>query len=300
MIIFYDARYNATGIVFDTTRKASCIASTLHERPIPGIEIRSPQPVSWADLSLVHDETYLRALETGTPPSIATSANLGWDEIYPLAIRWSTGGLCDAVVEALERKGIAGTLSSGLHHAYRDHGKGFCSLNGLALGAIRAVRAGARRILIIDLDAHCGGGTKSIVADWPEIEQIDVSVVRYDDYVSTERCRLVVLENLTSGEEYLEVVKQVLDGVVDPGSIDLVIYNAGMDPHRQAGGVSAIDTDTLRRREDMVFGWARSHGLPVAWTIAGGYSSTSFPMDELVELHRLTIDAAAAHTVSEA
>lgn len=71
-----------------------------------------------------------------------------------------------------------------------------------------------------------------------------------------------------------------------------------LDARCNATGV-VFDTDTLRRREELVFGWARAHGLPVAWRLASGYSSASFPMDELVELHRLTIEAAAAHTVSD-
>ena len=164
---------------------------------------------------------------------------------------------------------------------------------------MRALHAGARRVLIIDLDAHCGGGTAEIIEAWPEIEQLDVSVVPYDTYDSTKRCRLILATGLQSGDEYLDIVRRSLGEIVDPESIDLVIYNAGMDPHARAGGVAAIDTETLRRREELVFGWARSFGVPVAWTLAGGYSSASFPMDELVELHRLTIEAAAAHTVSE-
>lgn len=302
MIIFYDPRYNATGVSFDTTRKAACIERSLRLRPIDGVEITSPRPVTWSELAEVHDPAYLRALETGTPLSIATSANLGWDEAYALAIRWSTGGLCDAVTEVLETKGIAGTLSSGLHHAHRSHGLGYCSLNGLALGAVRAVKVGAKRVIIIDLDAHCGGGTAEIIEAWPQIEQLDVSVVPYDTYDSKERSRLILATGLRSGQEYLDIVRLSLDEIVEPESIDLVIYNAGMDPHGQAGGVAAIDTDTLRRREELVFGWARSLGIPVAWTLAGGYSSDStsatFSMDELVELHRLTIEAAVAHTVS--
>lgn len=296
MKIYYDARYNATGIVFDTTRKASCIARSLGERPIEGVELTSPQLLLWSDLDVVHDPEYLEALESGAPIHLAASADLGWDAAYAVAIRWSTGGLCEAALEALRSGRNAGTLSSGLHHAHRSHGKGYCSLNGLALGAVRAVEDGARRVLILDLDAHCGGGTAEIIAGWSQIEQVDVSVVSYDTYPSTEQSRLILATALPSGEKYLEIVRRALDEIVDPTTIDLIIYNAGMDPHGEAGGVSVIDREILRRREDMVFSWAAEHEIPVAWTIAGGYKSDSFTMDDLVDLHRLTIEA--AHTFS--
>lgn len=296
MKIYYDARYNATGIVFDTTRKASCIARSLGERPIEGVELTSPRLVQWSDLDVVHDPEYLDALESGVPIHLAASAGIGWDDAYAVAIRWSTGGLCEAVLEAVRSGRNAGTLSSGLHHAHRSYGKGYCSLNGLALGAVRAVENGARRVLILDLDAHCGGGTAEIITGWSQIEQVDVSVVPYDTYPSTEQSRLILATALPSGEKYLEIVRRALDEIVDPTTIDLIIYNAGMDPHGEAGGVSVIDREILRRREDMVFSWAAEHEIPVAWTIAGGYTSDSFTMDDLVDLHRLTIEA--AHTVS--
>lgn len=298
MKIYYDARYNATGVSFDTTRKASCIARSLGERPIEGVELTSPHPVPWSDLEVVHDPEYLAALESGTPIHLATGAGLGWDEAYSLAVRWSTGGLCEAVLEALRSGRNAGTLSSGLHHAHRSHGKGFCSLNGLALAAVLAVKDGARRVLILDLDAHCGGGTAEIITGWPQIEQVDVSVVPFDLYESTEQSRLILVTGIRSGEEYLDVVRRALDEIGDPSSIDVLVYNAGMDPHGEAGGVSVVDREILRRREDMVFDWARENGVPVAWTIAGGYTSTEFSMDDLVDLHRMTIEASAAHANS--
>ena len=296
MKIYYDLRYNLTGIAFDTTRKASCIARSLGDDPISGVEIVSPRPVTWSELEKIHCPNYLLALRTGTPRHVAEGAGIGWDETYATAIRWSTGGLCEAAVEALTTKGIAGSLSSGLHHAHRSRASGYCSVNGLAMAAVVAVEHGARRVLILDLDAHCGGGTAEIIEEWPQIEQVDVSVSAYDDYPSRKDARLILATSLVDGDEYLEIVKTALGDIDDPTSIDLVIYNAGMDPEKSAGGVAAIDADTLRRREEMVFEWARTHELPVAWTLAGGYSRDE-SMQHVIDLHRMTIEA-ALHTVS--
>ena len=70
-----------------------------------------------------------------------------------------------------------------------------------------------------------------------------------------------------------------------------MLYNAGMDPHESAGGVFGVTTEMLARREELVFSWAASHGVPVAWVLAGGYS-TNMEMDELTGLHRLTLAGA--------
>ena len=70
----------------------------------------------------------------------------------------SNGGAV-AAARAARAGGVAGSLSSGLHHAGRDRGAGFCTFNGLVLAARAALSEGAARVLVLDLDAHCGGGT---------------------------------------------------------------------------------------------------------------------------------------------
>jgi hypothetical protein len=98
------------------------------------------------------------------------------------------------------RAGAAGSLSSGLHHARRARGTGFCTFNGLALGARRAIGAGARSVLIIDLDAHCGGGTAELLADDPAVAQVDLAVDAFDWY--TERGRFS-LHTILDAADYL-------------------------------------------------------------------------------------------------
>jgi acetoin utilization deacetylase AcuC-like enzyme len=174
-------------------------------------------------------------------------------------------------------------------------------VNGLAVAARAALDAGARRVLVLDLDAHCGGGTADLIhghdgrdghrrhPGLPGVEQVDVSVDPFDYYGPHERTRLL----LTDGPRYLQTVQTALDGIEDPASIDLVLYNAGMDPHEKCeGGVAGISALTLDRRERTVFTWLARHRLPVAWVLAGGYTN-QLSMSDLVNLHRLTIGAAA-------
>ena len=91
-------------------------------------------------------------------------------------------------------------------------------------------------------------------------------------------------------------MQRELATIANPTDIDVLIYNAGVDPHENCstGGAGGITTETLKARESMVFSWAAKHGVPVAFVFAGGYISASLNEAQLVELHRNTI-AAAAH-----
>ncbi len=291
MPVYFSPAYNATVTTFDTVHKASSIAKNIVDTPVPGVKLVEPRPASHDELASVHDTAYIDAVRTGSPAELAASSDLDWDPGMFAAVCASSGGARDAALHALNTGGIAGSLSSGLHHARRAHGAGNCTFNGLVIAAKAALGAGAKRVLIIDLDAHCGGGTSSMIAGVAGIEQIDVAVDNYDHYQSDTQSRLVV----TNGVSYLDVIAAELDGVNDPGCIDLVLYNAGMDPHERCdtGGVAGIDTEVLRRREELVFAWAGRLGLPVAWVLAGGYIGPNLDMSELVALHRLTVETAA-------
>lgn len=290
--LFYAPAYVCAGYSFDTTRKAGWIASSLGDRPIPGIALREPLPLTREQVVQVHDDAYVRAVETGSPRELAESQGFDWDAALWRMVLASNGGVVAAALAALAG-GVAGSLSSGLHHARHARGAGFCTFNGLVLAANAAIAAGARAVMILDLDAHCGGGTESLVAADPRVWQFDVSVCAFDRYPATERARLEIARD---GATYMAAVARALDAAGGCGvRFDLCLYNAGMDPFEgcATGGAPGVTRDLLAERERLVFDWCRARRLPVAFALAGGYVGDRLDEAGLVDLHRLTLAAAA-------
>lgn len=286
--VYFSTAYSVDG-GFDTVGKATVVARSLVDDPIVGVELVEPRPVDLELLRVVHDPSYVDQVLAGERGQFTEHG-----PEFVASVLASTGGAVAAVESALANGGFAGSLSSGLHHARYDHDSGYCTFNGLVVGAVRALELGATRVLIIDFDAHCGGGTASLIERLSDrgvvgIEQVDVSVSSFDNYPSRPgvSCRVV------GGTDYLGAVDEALSSVTDPEFVDLVIYNAGMDAHENAGGAPGVTTEVIRQREARVFEWATRHGCPVAWVLAGGYSSARFPVDEVARLHRITAEQAA-------
>lgn len=289
MKVCYDPAYVSSEHEFDTTRKAGWIADSLQTRPISGVEVVAPEPLKESQLLLAHTRDYVEAVRSGDPRSLAESQGFGWNSNTWDSVVASNGGVLSAARAALT-DGVAGSLSSGLHHAKPGRGEGFCTFNGLVVAAKALLAEGAvSSVLIIDLDAHCGGGTAQMITGDPRIVQVDVAVDPYDCYDSTPTSTLI---DVFSADDYLPSIRSVLP---PDASFDLCLYNAGMDPHERCdiGGLGGIDADTLGRRERMIFDWCRQRGIPIAFALAGGYLGSRLTREELVNLHRMTIFEAA-------
>jgi acetoin utilization deacetylase AcuC-like enzyme len=288
--VFYDEDYVLAAQSFETTRKARWVAQSLVADPIPGLRLSPNAPLGSAELERVHDAAYVAAVRSGEPRALAESNGFDWDPQLWTMVRASNGGAVAAARAAL-RSGCAGALASGLHHARRAHGAGFCTFNGLALAALAALDAGARRVLVLDLDAHCGGGTAELLGRNPSVRILDIAVDAFDSY---EPAGSNSLDLVARADDYLPTLESRLQALAGE-HFDLCIYNAGMDPHEGClvGGLAGIDAELLARRERRVFEWCRARALPVAFVLAGGYLGPGLDREGLVALHRLTLQAAA-------
>jgi acetoin utilization deacetylase AcuC-like enzyme len=225
---FYSPSYTVAAYSFETTRKSQWIAESLAREPIAGIELVAPKSTNAAALSRVHNPKYVDAVRTGNPRETAESQGFDWDSALWKMVCSSNGGVVDAVIEALRTRRVSGSLSSGLHHARRAHGAGFCTFNGLVLAARAALDAGARTVLILDLDAHCGGGTHELIHGNERIWQMDVSVDAFDWYEPVGNNQL---EMVHDGSRYLPTIEQKLTWLErEAPRFDICLYNAGMDP----------------------------------------------------------------------
>ena len=289
MKVFYNEAYTAAAHAFDTTRKSGEIATAMDEGCAPGCEV--VDPVDFVDLAeelieATHAPAYVEALRTGEPYDLAGSQGFSWDEgIWDMAVN-STAGVLAAADEALATGGSSGSLSSGLHHARHAGGEGYCTVNGLAMAATRATELVSGTVVILDVDAHCGGGTNELVGGNGRILHLDLSTSSFDSYRPDGNDQLTVLHG-PSDVEYLKHVHGCLGCI--PDDTDLVIYNAGMDPHP---GVSA---EGLAQRERLVAAWCARSSVPVAFVLAGGYT-WGITMDELVDLHLNTVRAFAGRS----
>jgi acetoin utilization deacetylase AcuC-like enzyme len=289
--VFYSPLYDAARHNFDTTRKARWVADSLRENPIAGLDLVVPERASQSDLERIHDPAYVEAVRGGEDRFLAESSGFDWDKgVWEMATAMS-GGMMQAVTVAL-RDGVAGSLSTGMHHAEHDHGKGFCTFNGLVLAARHALDSDLSSVTIVDFDAHHGGGTHYLIAGEPRIHQVDLAVNSYDQYVCHDNCTVLHV----SGRTYLQTVKDALAAI--PESTQLIIYNAGMDPYRgcPTGGIGECTKAVLNERERLVFDHAARGHIPIAFGLAGGYCQvhSSDRIAELVSLHRLTLEHAAA------
>jgi acetoin utilization deacetylase AcuC-like enzyme len=291
--IYFDSTYVVSGGGIETVRKADEVAKRILEQ-FPDIKLVSPEPATVEQLLLAHTVEYIEAFLSGEPYDVASAALGEWSEEVVASVLASTGGVIEAALAALE-SGRAGSLSSGLHHAKSDHSAGFCTINGLAIAALVALQNGAKSVGILDIDAHCGGGTFDILGDNPLIRIGDVSTNGYDTWRSgQERHKL---EITTDPDTYLDVVAEMLEHI---GSVDLLLLNAGMDPAEggSTGSTRGFTFELLEQRELLVAEWCERTNTPVAFVLAGGYVGSQLTLGGVADLHMHTVAAIAGATIN--
>ena len=290
MIIVFSPRYhiNIGSHVFPTI-KYQLVHDALAERG--GFEFVEPEPASWDDLALVHTLEYLEKIQTGrfTVSEIA-QLELPWDPAIVEGFRLMTGGTLAAARRALDA-GIGLHIGGGFHHAFANHGEGFCLFNDVAM-AIRVLKRDGRvtRAAVVDCDVHHGNGTAMIFDLDPFV--FTFSIHQQHNYPAFKpRSSLDIgVDDRVQNVEYLAKLRHALPQVFafEP---QLVFYLAGADPYEddQLGGL-ALTVEGLRERDRLVFSACREARVPVVLTLAGGYARR---VEDTVGIHRATFEAAA-------
>lgn len=228
------------------------VVASWQEKGFP-IELIAPNPVSDDDLKLVHDPEYVDAIFAGK-----TRNGFGNDSLEVAAsLRYTVGAMLDAALCALDNGKVAVAPCSGFHHAQYNYGISFCTFNGLMVVAMKLKRLGrAQRVGILDFDMHEGDGTASLIRHH-----------HAEDWV----------EHYTAGREYVsryqaeEFLERVPEMVCEMRDCDVILYQAGADPHVNDPLGGFLTTEQLLLRDLLVFSTAKKLGVPIAWNLAGGY-----------------------------
>ena len=262
---------------------------------VPADRVLDPTRVTDDALLLVHTPDYVRRFREGA---------LDAGELRRLGFPWSpglversyraVGGTVAATRHALEH-GLAMNLAGGTHHAFPDHGEGFCVFNDVAV-AIRLLRRDrlVRRVAVVDLDVHQGNGTHAIFAGDADVYTFSMHGGKNYPFHKVSGTLDLELPDGTGDDAYLALLCATLPRVLAASSPDLVVYIAGADPHEgDRLGRLALTFDGLARRDAFVLDSCREVGIPVAITIGGGYGRS---IEDTVAVHARTARIAAART----
>jgi len=277
----------------------------------------TPQPASDQDILLVHTPAYVNKLKTGT---LSAREEMELEIPYsPELVRafWlSAGGSILAADYAL-KDGVAINIGGGFHHAFPDHGEGFCMIHDVAVAIRRMQRDNKiRTAMTVDCDVHQGNGTAAIFAGTRTASEplpsssaptlgrpavmrgahagdvFTISLHQENNYplFKPPSSIDVDLPDGITDVDYLAWLDNALSSGLRQFTPDLICYIAGADPYRedQLGGLG-LTIEGLKKRDELVFRVAKTRGIPVMVTYAGGYAQR---VEDTVEIHCNTVIAA--------
>lgn len=250
-----------------------------------------PQIAGYDALVQVHTPDYVADFCSGALPVKAVRRiGLPWSKNLVKRTRMAVGGTILTARLALQY-GLACNTAGGTHHAHPDFGSGFCIFNDLAVAARFVQRAGvAQKILIVDLDVHQGDGSAAIFAGDPTVFTLSVHCQKNFPFRKQQSDLDVPLAEGLGDDTYLRVLAETLPGVLEDFRPNLVLYDAGVDPHHADRlGKLALTDDGLLRRDRLVLETCLRRGVPVATVVGGGYDKN---VRALARRHALLFRAA--------
>ncbi|XP_030600455.1 uncharacterized protein hdac12 isoform X2 [Archocentrus centrarchus] len=265
----------------------------LKDQVITEKQVWVPEIASKDLLSCVHTEDYLHNFINGKlSEQEQRRTGFPWSEGIVRRCRYETGGTVLAAEVALQR-GLACSTAGGTHHAFPSYGSGFCLLNDLAVAAKYVMDSSPTKckVLIVDLDVHQGDGTAFIFKEEPSVFTFSVHCGKNFPLRKQQSDLDISVEDGLEDEDYLSAVQTHLPWLLETFRPDLVLYDAGVDPHWEDElGRLRLTDQGLYQRDLFVLKTLVSRGVPVAAVIGGGYSRD---IDRLAVRHSIVHRAAA-------
>jgi acetoin utilization deacetylase AcuC-like enzyme len=259
---------------------------------LPGVELLPAGPASDDQLRLIHNPEYVSKVITGGL-SAKELRRIGfpWSPELVVRSRYSVGGTICACRAAVQ-EGYAANLAGGTHHAYPDHGEGYCVFNDVAVAArVMQSESRARRLVILDLDVHQGNGSAAVFVGDPSVFTLSVHGAKNFPFHKEPSDLDIALPDGSDDAAFLAAVQDGVSRALQQAQADLAIYIAGADPYVDDRlGRLAMTKQGLAERDRLVFELCRSSELPVAIVMGGGYARD---VNDVVEIHLQTIRLAA-------
>lgn len=311
-LIYSDGYYLPIGAHVFPAAKYRLIRQRLLETKVAAeADFVEPQPASDDDIRLVHTNEYVAKLRSGTlSPMEEMQLEVPYSKELVAAFWLAAGGSILAAEHALA-DGVAINIGGGFHHAFPDHGEGFCMIHDVAV-AIRKLQQQGRiqRAMTVDCDVHHGNGTAAIFPPAKNVTNVlpsagpgtkpaaseqsvfTISLHQQNNYPAVKPPSAIDV-NLPDGSDdstYLHWLDNALSSGLRQFAPDLLCYIAGADPYRedQLGGL-ALTLEGLKERDRLVFRVAKARGIPVMVTYAGGYARN---VEDTVTIHCNTVAAA--------
>jgi acetoin utilization deacetylase AcuC-like enzyme len=239
------------------------------------LTIHSPEPAPREWIEAAHGPAYVESVfDARVDPVI--ERRIGFKITPEVARRaiMTPGGTWRAAKLAIEH-GFAANAAGGSHHALPDTGAGYCVFNDLAIAALRLLGEGdARRILIVDCDVHQGDGTAVILAGREDAATLSIHAEKNFPVRKARSTLDVELPDGTGDAAYLAALAPALERMIDRMRPDLILYQAGVDVHRDDKlGRLALSDSGIAARDAHVANRARSLGIPLASAMGGGYGA---------------------------
>ncbi len=253
-------QFSKYGVVMDLLRNGPLVE-----------HLPEAMPVRWIEAA--HDPAYVAAVMTASvSPEIAR--RIGFSVTPEVARRavLSPGGTWLAAQLAMDH-GYAANAAGGSHHALPDSGAGFCVFNDLAVAAVRLLGEGdVQRLLIVDCDVHQGDGTAVILAGRDDVATLSIHAEKNFPVRKAQSTLDVGLPDGTGDDDYLAALAPALDAMIDRIRPDLILYQAGVDVHKDDKlGRLALTDQGIAARDKMIAVRARQLGIPLASAMGGGY-----------------------------
>ncbi len=281
--------------VFPTMKYRLVKERLLEEGTLEPAHLHRPRPLGIEELSLAHAPAYLeRVMEGRLSPSEERLLELPFSEELRDAFLLFCGGTLTAARLALVR-GVAVHLGGGFHHAFSDHGEGFCLFNDVAVAVRVLQEEGAlEAVAVVDLDVHHGNGTAAIFQRDPRVFTFSMHQERNYPAIKPAGDLDVGLADGVGDEAYLSLMDEHLPRILEDHRPELVLFLAGADPflEDQLGGLR-LTIEGLRERDRRALEACRRTEVPVVVLLAGGYALRE---RDTVEIHCNTVREARAVT----